>query len=142
MGSQTDLDQGGTFRQTQSIYMGPSIGWQTAPASVILPATTSGTTIVQLGNTLITINVNGLVTLQLPIFKGSVAGAIGIPGTFIGRPITIVDIGGFVSAANPVTILPSGSELIDGQSSILFVSPYGAMQLTPDVIHGGAALTQ
>jgi len=141
MGSQTDLDQGGTFRQTQAVYMGPSLGWQPAPASVILPITAAGTVTVQLGNTLITVNVNGNVTLQLPKFKGSSAGAGALPGTYLNRPITIVDLGGF-AGVHPVTILPFGTETIDGQASVQLSSSYGALQLQPDVINGGAALTQ
>lgn len=140
MSSQLDLDQGGTFRQTQRIYFGPSIGFVDAPSTVILPITKVGTTQVLLGNTLVTINVNGLVTVQLYAAKGSVAGAIGQPGTFNAVPVTIVDIGGFASVANPMTILPAAGELIDGQASIKIQTPYGAFVLQPNVTSGGWTL--
>ena len=142
MGSQTDLDQGGTFRQQNRVYLGPSVGWQWAPSSVILPIITGGTTIVQRGNSLITLNFNGLITVQLPPAKSSLAGAQANPGTFVAVPITIVDIGGFCSVANPATIQGSGSELVDGLASVSLQSPYGAFVLQPDIIHGGWILTQ
>src|SRR6267142_2465660 len=82
MTSQLDLDAGGTFRQTQRVFMGPSIGWVNAPITSILPVTAAGTTVIQLGNTLITVNVNGAVTLQLPKFKGNQAGAGGLPSNY------------------------------------------------------------
>lgn len=141
MPSQLDLDAGGTFRQTQRVFMGHSIGWVNAPITSILPVTVAGTTVVQLGNTLITVNVNGSVTIQLPKFKGNQAGAVGLPGTFIAIPIIIVDIGGFATA-NPITILPGAGETIDGQANAILSSNYGAFTLQPDVINGGATLIQ
>jgi hypothetical protein len=141
MPSQLDLDQGGTFRQMQKVFFGPSVGWIWVPAAVILPVTVAGITQVQIGNSLITVNVNGAVTLQLPKFKGSVAGAGSVPGSFTVTPIVIVDIGGFATA-NPITILAGAGETIDGQASISLSSSYGAFTLQPDVINGGATLIQ
>lgn len=143
MPSQLDLDQGGTVRQSQRLYLGPSIGWILSPANNILSVTTVGTTIVLLGTTLILINVAGLVTIQLPSALASAAGAQALPGTFLGRPITVVDSGG---NANPttrkITILPFGTELIDGLASIAIQAPYGAFVLTPNTPLGGWTLTQ
>jgi hypothetical protein len=141
MTSQLDLDAGGTFRQMQKVFFGPSVGWVWVPATVILPVVVAGTTIVQIGNSLITVNVNGSVTLQFPKFKGSAAGAGGLPGTFTVTPIVIVDIGGFATA-NPITLLPGAGETFDGQASISLSSNYGSFTLQPDVINGGATLIQ
>ena len=68
MGSQTDLDQGGTNRQYVKQYLGPSVGWVTtpAPAASILAITAAGTYTVDRSVTLITVNVAGAVTLNLP----------------------------------------------------------------------------
>lgn len=141
MGSQLDLDQGGTFRQRQRVYLGPSVGWIEVPYSVWLPVTVGGTTNVLRGNTLVTINFNGNVTLQLPSSLASAAGAQAIPGSFIDTPLTIVDIGGFAQA-NTYLILPFGSETIDNQASIQLVSAYGAFILKPQVLVGGWSLIQ
>lgn len=141
MGSQTDLDQGGTFRQNQSVYMGPSIGWMPAPFSVVLAVTTSGTTTVQPGNTLVTVNFAGPITIQLPIAKGNLAGAGAVPGSYLGVPITVVDISGAANTNN-ITILPFGTEKIDGLSSIKIQSAYGAWSLRPDLVNGGWVVQQ
>ena len=141
MGSQLDQDQGGTQRQTQRVYLGPSVGWIYAPSSVVLDVKVTGTTTILLGTCLVKVNFNGSVTLQLPLAKANAAGAQAVPGTFVSVPIVIVDIGGFATA-NPITILPAGAELIDGQASILLNSNYGAFTLQPDVVNGGWTLIQ
>lgn len=141
MGSQLDLDQGGTVRQLQRLYLGPSVGWQLGGANNILPITAAGITTVLLGTTLILVNVAGLVTVQLPLAKASGAGPQALPGTFLGIPITIVDAGGNAANFN-ITILPAGSELIDGLASIKIVGAYGAFVLTPNTVSGGYWLTQ
>ena len=141
MGSQTDLDQGGTVRQTQKVYLGPSIGWVMAASGVVLPITAGGTTNVVLGNSLITVNHNGAVTVQLPSSKPSSAGATAQPGTYPIVPLTIVDIGGF-AASHPITILPYSGETIDGLTSITIQAAYGAYVLSPNQTSGGWTLTQ
>lgn len=139
MTSQTDLDQGGTFRQQQRVWMGPSIGWQMAPASVVLPITATGTTTAQVGNSLITVNVAAVVTIQLPSARGNTAGAGVVPGTWIPTPITIVDIGGNAASFN-ITILPYSGETIDGLASLTIDSNYGAFALRPELEAGGWTL--
>jgi hypothetical protein len=143
MPSQLDLDQGGTFRQTHNVYLGPSIGWVPAPTpvGVILPVITGGTTTVLPGNTLVTVNFNGAVTIQLPSAKASLAGAGANPGTFVQIPLTVVDVGGF-AIAHPITILPFGAETIDGLVSISISSNYGAYVLKPNTTTGGWTLMQ
>ncbi len=130
MPSQLDLDQGGTIRQTQRVYMGPSVGWVNVPATVILPVTAAGTTVVLLGTTLVLVNVNAAVTIQLPSAKDAGVPAIGLSGPYIKSPITIVDIGGFAQA-HPITILPAAGENIMGLSSISLSVNYGGYTLNP-----------
>src|SRR4029077_6900323 len=98
MGSQTDLDQGGTFRQYERVWMGPSVGWLTVPQQAILPISAAGTVQVSRGTNLVTINVNGNVTLQLASSKASPQGPQAIPGQWYLHPLTIVDIGGVAPA--------------------------------------------
>lgn len=139
MPSQTDLDQGGTFRTRTRVWMGPSIGWVEAP-NAILRVTSGGTTVVQQGVGIVTVNFNGAVTIQLPVFKGSVAaGAIGQPGPYVNDTVTIIDTGGFATANN-ITILPGAGETIDGQPSYPISSNFGAVVLQPDPINGGSSV--
>lgn len=137
MGSQLDLDQGGTFRESIRLYMGPSVGWVQAQQTAILPVTTAGTTTVLPGSTLITVNNAGAVTIQLPSSKASAAGAQAIPGSFVVLPVTVVDIGGFASSGNPITVVPAAGETIDGAASVAMRTPYGAINLRPNIVSGG-----
>lgn len=141
MTSQLDLDQGGTARQKVRRYLGPSIGWVESLDQSILNVTVAGATSVLLGTNLVLVNVAGIVTLNLPSALQSAAGAQALPGTFIGRPITIVDIGGNSQNFN-TTIVPFGTERIDGLASIKIQINYGAYVLTPNLVSGGYTLTQ
>lgn len=141
MSSQIDLDQGGTFRQTQKVYLGPSVGWQEVPEQWILNVTSGGITTVQRGVSLILVNFNGAVTIQLPSLKASLAGAQAIPKQFALIPIVICDIGGF-AFAQPITVLPQSPELISGLASLPLQSAYGSFVIKPDLVNGGGSLMQ
>jgi hypothetical protein len=141
MTSQLDLDQGGTYRQTEKVYLGPSVGWVHVPYETILNVVTAGTTTVLLGTTLVLVNVAGSVTIQLPSAKASPAGAQALPYSFVGKPITVLDIGGHATAT-PITILPFGSETIAGLSTVSLASNYGSFTFLPNLTLGGYTLTQ
>lgn len=142
MSSQTDLDQGGSFRQTQKVYLGPSVGWQEVAERWVLNVTTGGITTIARGTSLILVNFNGLVTLQLPSFKASPAGPQAIPRQFAIIPVTICDAGGFAGPGNPITILPFAGELISGFATFPLQSAYGAYVIRPDIVNGGGTLIQ
>ncbi len=147
MSSQTDLDQGGTFRQLQKIYLGPSIGWIEAPQQSVFPITAAGTFTIARGINLITLNPNGNVTIQLPSSIASPAGPQAIPKQWALIPIVIVDIGGFANA-NQYNILTFGAELIsgfynNGSNPLRLLSNYGAFILNPILTApGGWSLSQ
>ena len=131
MGSQTDLDQGGTARQWVNTYLGPSVGWVRLPGSNILSITTGGTTVVALGTSLVIINVAALVTVTLPTAIHPSVSAGVIPPPFADIPITIVDVGGNAATYN-ITIQPaSGSENIMGLSLIKLTASYGGISIRP-----------
>jgi hypothetical protein len=137
MGSQTDLDQGGNFRQFVKRYLGPSVGWVNSPDDNVVPITSGGTTTIAAGATLIPVNYNGAVTVQLPSAKASTTATAGaVPGLSLALPITVVDIGGFAASHN-ITILPFGTEKIMGLSSISISVAYGAFTLIPNLSAGG-----
>ena len=143
MSSQTDLDQGGTFRQWEKVWMGPSVGWIARPEAAVLPIIAAGTYTIARGTTLITININGNVTINLPSSKASTKGPQAIPGQWVLNPVTIVDIGGFASAVSPLyNINPNGSELISGLSQVQLTAPYGSIILKPILETGGWTLLQ
>lgn len=143
MSSQLDLDQGGTFRQWVKMYMGPSVGWVSVPIDAVLDITTGGTHTIARGTSLILLNVNASVTLNLPSSLAAPQGPQALPGQWVINPVTIVDIGGF---ANPGTvdydIVPFGSELISGLPSVQLASPRGTIILIPILATGGWNLGQ
>lgn len=141
MTSQLDLDQGGTFRQTQKVYMGPSVGWVNAPQQTVLPVLVGGTTNVLRGMNVVLVNFAGAVTIQLPSSLRSAAGPQAIPGDSVIVPVVVIDQGGN-AYVNPITILPFGSELIDGLASIELGSSFGAYVLRPNIDTGGWTLIQ
>jgi hypothetical protein len=132
MGSQTDLDQGGTPRQWIRTYLGPSVGWIQLPGLNPLPTITApGTYTLAPDTTLVQVNCNGAVIIILPSAQdpGVVAGVL--PGLYAKHPVTIVDIGSHAQA-NPITIQPaSGAENIMGLTSIQITVNYGGYTLNP-----------
>jgi hypothetical protein len=141
MGSQTDLDQGGTFRQWDEVWMGPSVGWQRQPKAAILEITATGTYTLARGMTLVKINVNANVTINLPSSRASPAGPQAIPGQSVITPVTIVDIGGFADTRT-YSIVPFGSETISGLASVQLASERGSLILEPLIDTGGWNLIQ
>ena len=137
MGSQTDLDQGGTYRPRTLQWLGPSIGGQPA-YSAVLRVTAGGTTTVQLGNAVVVVSTTSAVTLQLPVFKGNTTGGAGaVPGGYaFPETLTILD----TSGAPNVTILPGSGETISGLSTASLSTPNGAFVLQPDPINGGSTV--
>lgn len=141
MGSQTDLDQGGTFRQYNRVWQGPSVGWINFPFQAVLEIKVAGVYSIARGTNLIKLNVNGNVTLDLPSSKASVQGPQAIPGQWIIAPITVVDKGGFAGGVT-YNIVPLGAELISGLNQIQLAAPYGTIVLEPLLESGGWNLLQ
>lgn len=138
MGSQMDLDQGGTARQWVRTYMGPSVGWQYLPGLNPLPTiTAAGTYTLSPDTTLVQVNCAGAVIIILPTAIDPKVPAINQAQLFAKKPITIVDIGGFAQA-NPITINPTSvAENIMGLPSIQITVNYGAYTLNPSNIQKG-----
>ena len=143
-----DLDMGGTVRDMVRVNCGPTIGWVMIQENELDTlhgdfgndfgndfSLGSLTSLSPPGGTwLITVDVDA--ALPSPIQLASAIPPHNEPITYISRPITIVDVGGH--AGNfPITILPFGSEKINGQASLTIATAYGAYVLTPDVKHGG-----
>lgn len=142
MASQQDLDQGGTFRQWTKLWMGPSIGWVPAPDNSVLKVSAAGTATLNLSTTLVEVAVNADgVVIQLPSAKASAAGAGPNPGTFVSRPVIVIDSGGFAYTHN-ITIKPFGDETIDSLTQIAITTNFGAYVLNPNITDGGWTLIQ
>jgi hypothetical protein len=141
MGSQTDLDQGGTFRQYAPVYLGPSVGWIWFPVNAQLVVSAAGAQAISRGTNLIQVNFNGAVTINLPSSKASTQGPGVIPGQAVYVPTIICDIGGFATA-NPVTINPAAGETISGLNTVSLAVNFGTVLLNPLLTSGGWTLGQ
>lgn len=141
MPSQTDLDQGGTFRQYSRVWQGPSVGWVNYPFSAVLEVKTAGTFTISRGTTLIKLNVNGNVTLNLPSSKATTLGPQALPGQWVIAPINIVDKGGFAGSVSYL-INANGAELISGLAQVQLATAFGTILLEPNLELGGWNLGQ
>ena len=141
MGSQTDLDQGGTFRQMDRVWMGPSVGWQVQLKVAIQNIIAAGTYTIARGTSLIKLFPNGAVTLNMPSSRASLAGPQAIPGQFVITPVTIVDIGGFAGGVL-YRVVPFAGETISGLANVDLASPRGSLILEPLIDTGGWNLIQ
>lgn len=130
MGSQSDLDQGGTNREWVKGYLGSSVGWVNAPVRNILKITVAGTYHLDESTSLVEVYVNGVVTIVLPSSKPSPASAQAQPGTYVQNTVTVVDAGGFAGTQN-IIIQPLVGETIMGSASITISINYGGYTLQP-----------
>ena len=127
-----DHDQGGVNLAQQVLAAcGPSLGWQ---RQVVMPEfrVTTGGTITLPGAGVVLVNFNGAVTIALP----SVASLFQqiptlAPSPVFGQAIVVKDLGGFASAANPIVIQPSGSDLVDGLASFSIITAGDLIRLYP-----------
>lgn len=143
MGSQLDLDQGGTFRQYQRIWMGPSVGWQTMPVQAVLNIAAAGTYTILRWTNLIKIKATaGVVTINLPLSQASAQGPQAIPGQWVYNPVIITDLGGQCGLAVTCNINRAGAELISGLTQVQLATPYATVLLEPILDTGGWTLGQ
>lgn len=143
MGSQLDLDQGGTFRQYAKVWQGPSVGWLNVPVQAILDITAAGTYTIQRWTNVIRIKaITGVITLNLPPSKASAQGPQAIPGQWVYNPVIIMDTAGQCSLAVTCHVNANGSELISGLATIDLATPYGTLLLEPILDTGGWNLGQ
>jgi len=108
------------------------VGWVLvpAPAASILEITAAGSYDIDPSTTLVTVNVNDDVTINLPAAHTPSAGAQAQPGLFVQNPITIVDTGGFAEA-HPITIVPAAGETIVSLAQLSLLVNYGGYTLKP-----------
>lgn len=138
MASQLDLDQGGTSREWIRAYRGPSVGWIWVPIRNVLQVSAAGTYNLDPSVSLVEVNVNGLVTIVLPSAVDPGVGPQALPGLFAKNPVTVVDIGGFASIGNPITIQRNNAnENIVGLAQILIQVAYGGFVLKPSSTQKG-----
>lgn len=143
MTSQIDLDQGGTHRQYQRLWLGPSVGWIDYPVIARLIITGAGTYTIVPGTNLIQVNVaSGVVNIDLPSSKASPASPQAIPGLSVYNPIIIVDLSGEAGTTTTINVFPLAPELIANLTEIQLAAPFGTLLLEPLLNSGGWNLGQ
>ena len=125
-----DHDQGGVNLAQQVLAAcGPSLGWQRQLVAPEFRVTTGGTKILT-GAGVVLVNFNGAVTIALPSVASLFQQAPSLaPSPVFGQAIVVKDLGGFASAANPILIEPSGSDLVDGLASFSIITPFDLIRL-------------
>jgi hypothetical protein len=108
----TDLDQSGNGYQQIRVYLGPSLGWQMVRVKPQTMVTVAGTYSFQAGDSILLVNVAGLVTIPLPSVARWVKETAYNPATGFERAIYIKDLGGNAATFN-ITVTPDGADKID-----------------------------
>src|SRR6516164_6728193 len=130
MGSQQDLDQGGTSRQWLKEYMGPSVGWKDTPLRNIVEITVGGTYNIDPSTNLVRVNTTGAVTLVLPS-AANPAASFSQQNLFARNAITVVDVGGH-AGLSPITIQRNNpADNIMGAPSLTLSVNYSTITLLP-----------
>lgn len=109
---QADLDQSGNTAQWGRVYRGPTLGWelvQIKPSRVI---TAAGTYTLATGDSVVLVDVAGLVTINLPSVTSWLRESFDRPHDAFEGAIWIKDLGGNAAAFN-ISVVPSPPDTID-----------------------------
>lgn len=107
-----DLDQSGNSYQRVNVNLGPSLGWVTVFVKPEINVTTTGTTTLSAGDSIVLVNVAAVVTIQLPDVTKWLQENYYRPATGFERAVWIKDLGGNAAAFN-ITVTPFGAQTID-----------------------------
>lgn len=107
-----DLDQSGQGYQQVRVYLGPSLGWVIVRVKPQRSVTAVGTTTLDAGDSLVLVNIAGLVTINLPQVSKWVKEVQYMPSTGFERAVWVKDFGGNAAAFN-ITIHPFAGDKID-----------------------------
>jgi hypothetical protein len=106
------VDHGGAFWQQTKVYLGPTLGWAMVSVYPSQFITTSGTTTLMTGASVVLVIVAGLVTINLPDVTKWVQESFYMTMTGFERAIRIKDFGGNAASFN-ITVVPFGTQTID-----------------------------
>jgi hypothetical protein len=124
-----DLDQGG-FAQRQSVYLGPTLGWQLLRTKPEMYITNGGSYTLGPDNGVVLVSTPATVTLTLPDVTKWSNEPFGQPVTAFERTIWIKDIGGYAGSFH-ITVTAFPSQTIDTASSAVINTFFGVLRLYP-----------
>lgn len=133
MASQTDLDQGGTYRTWEKVYMGPSMGLVWIPSQSRFGISAPGSYTIDPSIVFVAINnpSGGVVTITLPSLAAPPFQAVqpGVAG--VTNPIVrVIDIFGN-AATSTYTIQPAAGDILDNNlASVQINSNFGQFAFT------------
>lgn len=107
-----DLDQSGNSYQQVRVFRGPSLGWTLTQVKPQTPITAAGTYTMIGGDSLILVNIAGLVTVNLPSVSRWLSEPAYNPNTGFENAVWIKDFGGNAAAFN-ITVHPFSGDKID-----------------------------
>ena len=128
----TDL---GTNTQFQSVWLGPSLGWQLLPVAPELYISIPGALIVPPFASRLLLTAAGVGPITLPSVSEWMTGQLG--GSTIAnqacfdRSLWIKDLAYAASALTPIVIAAAGSDTIDGQATFQIVEAGAMIEIYP-----------
>lgn len=122
-----DLDKGGIYTRRVWTNDGPSLGTVFTQILAQTKITIGGTTTLDINTQVALVDFNGSVVIALP----AVLSWLLAPAMPFGTGIWVKDYGGFASQAQPITVIPHGTELIDGNANYTIINPYALLRLYP-----------
>jgi hypothetical protein len=128
----TDL---GTNTQFQSVWLGPSLGWQLLPVAPELYISTPGALIVPPFASRLLLTVAGVGPITLPSVAEWMTAQLG--GSTIAniacfdRSLWVKDYAYSASALTPIVIAAAGSDTIDGQATFQIVEAGAMIEIYP-----------
>jgi hypothetical protein len=131
----TQFDNGGNRAHLVLADLGPSIGLTFVPVLSEVFVTTPGAITIGPYCSVVLLKVSGITSIQLPSVarwvNAVIPGGMPLNSAPFGRMIAIKDMTGAISVGSPVTILPSGTDTIDGLANYSLVTPMGIIWLWP-----------
>jgi microcystin-dependent protein len=126
-----DQDRSGRGFQQSRIWLGPSLGWTMEAIQASTKIMVAGPYTVQPGDSLLLVDVPGVVSISLPDVRDWVAQTANQPATGFNRSIVVKDLGGNATNFN-ITIIPFAGQAIDKTvGSILINQSFGLIELIP-----------
>ncbi len=126
-----DLDQGGNLSQIVRVYRGPTLGWEMVYVKPPRNVVAAGAVTLSPGDSMVFVNVAGLVTINLPLVSAWLRENYDSPHNAFEGAIWIKDLGGHAAAFN-ITVTPFGADTIDGQAiSYTIVQNHQLLRLYP-----------
>ena len=131
MGSQTDLDQGGTSRQWVRTYLGPTLGWKDLPVMPELEITSAATLTIPAYASRVLLKA-AVKIINLPSVSQWMLATLPLANVSpFDRSLWIKDYVGDASTGSPIVINADSPDTIDTLASFSIITQNDLIRLYP-----------